>query len=68
MMKTQFGQLVTSRGFWTVVIVALYAALVGIFKVFPSVTWLNDLVGLVGFVATSYFKINPSQPYGNPPV
>lgn len=52
-----------SRTFWLGVAVFLYAGLVSVIHLFPSIGWVNDLVAILSFVLVNYFHVNPSQNY-----
>ena len=67
MIKSKFGQLVTSRTTWTLVVLLLVNAIPAVKNVFPNVAWL-DTVNTLLVVVAGYFKLYPSQNYNSPAV
>ena len=61
-MKTKFGQLITSRTTWTLVVLLLVNVIPAVKNVFPNIAWL-DTVNTLLVVVAGYFHINPSSVY-----
>jgi alcohol dehydrogenase YqhD (iron-dependent ADH family) len=60
--------LLSSRTFWTAAITFVYFGLTAIVPVFPNNQVVSGVVAALSFVLVSYFHINPSQTYNQPPV
>jgi hypothetical protein len=57
MVKTKFGQMLTSRTFWTVIVMLVFNLLPQL----PLDQAVKDLVNTILTVLVVYFKLNPTQ-------
>jgi hypothetical protein len=64
MNKTKFGQLITSRTFWTAVVMLVF----NLIPQLPIDQALKDLINTIFVALITYFKLNPTQNYNSPAV